>query len=304
MHSHSHGQTRRAKFAPEKMSSRCELLLGALLACLCVFITPHVVHAAPVEAPDRTETAPKRLHGVDVEEHPNAQLPLNVSFLDEDGKTVTLADYFDGTVPVIVTLNYSNCPMLCSLVLSGLTDGMKKLAWTPGKQFRVVTISIDPNERPERAQKSKHRYLTQLGRAGAEPGWHFLTGSDANIHAVADAIGFKYNYNEARKEYVHPASIVVATPTAKIARYLYGVEYDPQTLRLSLTEASEGKISSTVDRVLLFCFHYDENEGRYAPVARNIMKLGGAVALILFGGLLGALWLAEHRKKKLTQVET
>lgn len=291
---------------PSNERARSTLLrwLGALLIVASQCFAASSAGAAPVRRPDTVDEQPKRLHGVDVNEHPGRAVPLDVGFTDENGKPVTLADYFDGSVPVLLTLNYSNCPMLCGLELDGLTEGLKKLAWSAGKQFRIITISIDPTETPERAHKTKNRFMAQYARPGAEDGWHFLTGSEANIKAVTEAVGFEYSYNEKRKEYAHPASVVFLTPDAKVARYLYGIEYDPQTLRLTLTEASEGKVGTSVDRFILFCFHYDETEGRYAPVARNIMKLGGAVALVLFGALLAALWLAEHRKKKLTQPQT
>jgi protein SCO1/2 len=201
-------------------------------------------------------------------------------------------------VPIILTLNYSDCPMLCSMQLNGVVQAMKQVDWTAGKEFRVVTVSLDPTETPDRARKTKARYLTQYGRPEATGGWHFLTGSEANIRAVADAIGFRYGYNEKREEWVHPAAISIMTPDAVIARYLYGIEYHPKTLRLSLVEASEGKIGTTVDRLILYCFHYDETEGRYAPVAFNIMRVGGALAVVLLGGFLGALWLNERRRKK------
>jgi protein SCO1/2 len=256
------------------------------------------VSAEPVTPPNRTEEKPKRLQGVDVEERLDQTLPLDVPFKDEDGKPVVLRQYFDGKLPVIVTLNYSNCPMLCNLMLNGLTDGMKKVDATPGKDFRIVTINIDPNETPEGAKKFKQRYLTQYGRPEAASGWHFLTGSERDIRMVANAVGFHYNYNEARNEYVHPSAIALATPEGRIARYLYGIEYQEKTLRLSLIEASEGKIGSSIDRLVLYCFHYDSSEGRYAPVARNIMKVGGAVSVVLLAGFLGMLWLAELKKKK------
>lgn len=263
--------------------------------------TLHVAEAAPVapnERVDRIEAAPKRLSGIDVEEHLDEKLPLGVAFKNEQGQTVTLRDFFDGTRPVIFTLNYSNCPMLCSLQLNGFVESLKQLEWSAGKEFRIVTVSLDPAEAPATAAQTKARYLKQYGRAGAETGWSFLTGAESQIKALAAAIGFKYGYNEARQEYVHPAAIAIATPDARVARYLYGIEYHPKTLRLSLAEASEGKIGSTVDRLILYCFHYDETEGRYAPVARNIMRLGGAIALIVLGGALASLWLAELRNKK------
>jgi protein SCO1/2 len=253
--------------------------------------------AAPAE---RLEPLPKRLTGVDVQEHLDAALPLGLEFTDDRGKKVRLREYFDGKLPVIVTLNYSNCPMLCSLQLTAVVDGLKQVEWTAGKEYRILTLLIDPSETPATAQKTKARYLRQYGRPEAASGWHFLSGSDANIRAFANALGFKYAYNEKREEYVHPAAIALVTPKAHISRYLYGLEYHPKTLRLSLVESSEGLIGTTVDRLILYCFHYDSSEGRYAPVARNIMRLGGGFAVIALGGFLTLLWRAELRKKRLS----
>jgi protein SCO1/2 len=253
------------------------------------------------EAPaDRIDPLPKRLKEVDVQEKLDTELPLDLEFVEETGKKVHLRDYFDGKVPVLLTLNYSNCPMLCSLQLTAVVDGLKQVEWAAGKEYRALTVLIDPKETPETARKTKARYLRQYGRPSSVNGWHFLTGSDAAIHAFAKAIGFKYAYNEKRDEYAHPAAIAIATPKARLARYLYGLEYHPKTLRLSLVEASEGKIGTTVDRLILYCFHYDSNEGRYAPVARNIMRLSGGVAVVLLGGFLTLLWRAEIRKKHRT----
>ena len=253
---------------------------------------------APEERIERTEALPKRLQGVDVVERLETKLPLGTRFRDETGRQVTLGDYFDGKHPVVLTLNYSNCPMLCSLQLGGFVSSLKQLDWSAGEEFRVVTVSLDPKEQPIRAAETKARYLKQYGRAGADRGWHFLTGSEASIHAVANAIGFRYGYNEARKEYVHPAAIALASPEAQLVRYLYGIEYSPKTLGLSLAEAADGKVGSTVDRLILYCFHYDEKEGRYAPVARNIMRVGGAITAMVLGAALTSLWLAEFRNKR------
>ncbi len=272
-----------------------QLLLAALVVAL-----PAGHAYAQTEPPPRktrTEKLPKRLHGIDVDEKLSSSLPLNLGFTNAEGRPVTLKDYFDGEAPVILTLNYSDCPMLCSMQLNGVVQGMKQLDWSAGKEFRVVTVSINPKETWTRAKKTKSRYLTQYGRPGTEKGWVFLTGSENNVRALADAMGFQYGYNEKRDEWVHPAAILVATPSAKVARYLYGLEYHPKTLRLSLVEASEGKVGSTVDRLLLYCFHYDETEGRYAPVARNIMKVSGAVAVVLLGGFLAALWISDRKRK-------
>jgi protein SCO1/2 len=208
-----------------------------------------------------------------------------------------LREFFDGEHPVIVTLNYAGCPMLCSMILNGLVESMKQLDWTAGQQYRVVTISLDPDETPERARQSQTRYLSQYARADDRAAWHFLTGSENNVRALADALGVRYAYNEARQEYVHPSVISLASPSGTIARYLYGIEYHPKTLRLSLVEASEGKIGSSIDKLLLYCFHYDSSEGAYAPVAMNVMRLSGGLAVLLLGGFLAALWHGERRRK-------
>jgi protein SCO1 len=267
--------------------SKLRFLRAALVAAL--LSAAPAVQAAPVSAPDRELPLPKQLDGVDVKEELGKSPSLNLAFTDERGKDVMLRDYFDGSVPVIVTFNYSNCPMLCSLQLNALVEGLKKLDFTAGKEFRIVTISIDPAETTETAHRTKARYLAQYGRPDAGQGWHFLHGSENNIKTIAKAIGFSYTYVASRGEYAHPASIALLSPSGMIARYLYGLEYPEQTLRLGLVEASQGKIGSSVDRLLLYCFHYDSSEGRYAPAARNVMKLGGGVSMLALAGLVTVL---------------
>ena len=252
----------------------------------------------PSEKKERVEPLPARLQGIDVVEHLNVELPKNVEFKDETGRSVRFGDYFDGKLPVIVTLNYSSCPMLCSLILNGLTLGLKDVKWTAGRDFRIVTISIDPKETPETAARTKDRYVSFYGRPEARAGWHVLSGSEQSIHTIADAVGFRYGYNEQRKEYVHPAAFAIVTPDGRIARYIYGIEFQPKTLSLSLVEASQGKIGSTVDRLILYCFHYDSSEGRYAPVAVNIMRVGGALTALFLGAFLVVMWSAELRKRR------
>jgi protein SCO1 len=259
------------------------------------------VEAAPAVAPDRTEEAPKRLKGVDLIEHLGERVPEALAFKDHDGKSVTLADYLHGGVPVILTFNYSSCPMLCNLQLTAFVDGLKQLDFSPSKQFRIVTVLLDPKETNETAHRFRARYLSQYARPGTEAGWTFLTGSDENIHALAKAVGFTYNYNEARGEYVHPAAITLLSPEGKVARYLYGLEYQEKTLRLGLVEASEGRVGTSLDRLVLYCFHYDSTEGRYAPIAARIMQLGGGVSLLVLAGFLTIL---IRRDKKRTLVES
>lgn len=262
--------------------------------------------AAPevgVTEPDRLEAKPKRLKGVDLQEQLGVQVPLNTAFIEAvdasgNGEAVLLSHYFDGKQPVVLTFNYANCPMLCGLQLARFVQALKELPRTPGQDFKVVTISIDPAETALDAGKSKGRYLSDLARPGAEKGWHFLVGGAAGARTVAHSVGFSYEYNEARKEWLHPAAVMVLTPDGRVSRYLYGIEYQPETLNLAIVEASEGKIGSLMDRLVLYCFHYDESEGRYAPVAMNIMRVGAGFVAVVLAVFLGTFWLTESRRRR------
>jgi len=276
-----------------KRSSSILALLGALMLTSAAR-ADLVPDSQQVE---RKDALPRRLVGVDVKEHLAEPVPMDLAFEDENGQAVTLKDYFKGDVPVIVTMNYSNCPMLCSLQLTALVEGLKKVDWTLGKEYRMVTVSYDPTETTELAHRTKARYLAQYNRPGTEAGWHFLHGSENNVKALAKALGITYSYNEARKEYVHPATVILSTPNGKIDRYLYGLDYPEKTLHLSLVESSEGKIGTTVDQLVLFCFHYDANEGHYAPVARNIMRAGGGATVVLLAGFLTILSRRDKKRK-------
>jgi protein SCO1 len=271
---------------------------SALIAASLAFTT--AARADRVQAPDRTEAKPKRLQGVDVLEHLGERVPETLVFQDQDGKPATLADSLHAGVPVILTFNYSSCPMLCSLQLNGFVEGLKQLEFTLGKEFRIVTVLLDPKETQETAHRFRARYLSQYARPGSEAGWTFLSGSEANIQALAKAVGFSYNYNEARGEYVHPAAVTLLAPDGKVARYLYGLEYSEKNLRLGLVEASEGRVGSSLDRLILYCFHYDSAEGRYAPIAARIMQIGGAVTVVLLAGFLTIL-IRRDRKRILVE---
>jgi len=240
---------------------------------------------------------PKRLQGIDIEEHLDRPLPLGLQFKDTRGETVALSKYVNGQRPVIFTLNYSDCPMLCSLQLNGLVTVLSKLDRRLGKDFEIVTVSLNPLETPERAGETEARYQGDLASPEGREAWHFLTGTKVSIDALADALGIRYAYNEKRKEYVHPAALVLSTPGGHVSRYLYGIEYQPRTLSLSLVEAAQGKVGSSVDRLILYCFHYDATEGRYAPMAMNIMRIAGGLSALGLAGFLGAYWLRQLRRR-------
>jgi protein SCO1 len=243
------------------------------------------------------DSLPKRLLGIDIEEHLDRQLPLDLQFRDTSGASVQLSRYLRGERPVIFTLNYSDCPMLCSLQLNGLVTVLGNLDRQLGKDFEIVTVSLDPLETPARARETEARYRGELARPEGRDAWHFLTGSQASIDALADTLGIRYAYNEKRKEYVHPASLVLTTPSGHVSRYLYGIEYHARTLSLSLVEAAQGKVGSSVDRLILYCFHYDAEEGRYAPMAMNLMRVGGALTALCLAVFLGAYWLRPLRRR-------
>ncbi|WP_232103527.1 SCO family protein [Gimesia algae] len=252
----------------------------------------------PVRA-DRMEQAPKDIEKLDVIEHLDTKLPLDLQFQDSNGNQVTLADYFKKDRPVILSLNYSNCPMLCSLQLTALVRGLKGLEWSADQQYDFVSVSIDPKETHQRANLTKQKYFKEYDRAGTSGGWHFLCGQQAAITKLAEAMGVQYQYVEERKEYAHPAVLLVCTPDGRISRYLYGVYFPEQTLKLALVEASEGKIGSTIDRFLLFCFHYDADSGRYAPTARNIMKIGGFATVFILTVVLIPYWRGRKGRVKM-----
>lgn len=267
-------------------------LFYSLTALICVC---PVLAKADVE---RMEAGPKELEEVGIEEHLTAQVPINLSFHDGEGRKVQLSDIIRGQRPLLLTLNYSDCPMLCSLQLDGLVDGLKQVSLKVGQDYDVLTVSIDPNETVERTARFRDKYQAMLGGEDAKTGWHFLAGDRLNVEAIARTVGFQYVYVKSRKEYAHTAAIMVLSPEGTVSRYLYGVNYPPRDLRLALVEAAEGKVGTTLDRVLLYCFHYDATSGRYAPLANNVMRLGGVLTVLVLLLFLGAYWLHDWRKSR------
>ncbi|GAB4376330.1 MAG: SCO family protein [Acidobacteriota bacterium] len=245
---------------------------------------------AAAAAAERAEPLPDALENVGVDEHRGEMIPLELTFRDEAGETRPLAAWFGHERPVMLVLGYYRCPMLCPLVLHGLFDALGDLEWTAGEQFELLYVSIDPTDTPRAAERMKASYLRSYPRPGAEAGVHFLTGEREAIEALADAVGFRYAYVADRNEYAHGAVVMLLTPNGRISQYLYGVSFDPQTVRLALVEASEGNIGSALDHFLLTCFHYDSEAGRYIPSVMAFMRLGGIVTVGLIGVFLVVLW--------------
>lgn len=228
---------------------------------------------------------PAKLVNVGIDQHLDAQVPSDLTFRDESGRTVKLGEYF-GKRPMILNLVYYNCTMLCGEVLAGLTGSMRMIKFDIGKEFEVLTVSFDPHETPEIAAEKKVFYLKHYGRPGAANGWHFLTGSSESINALTKAVGFQYQYDAKSNQFAHAAAIMVLTPQGHISRYFYGVEFPPKDLRMGLVEATQGRIGNVVDQVLLYCYHYDPASGKYGAVITNILRLAAGITILILGGFL------------------
>lgn len=261
---------------------------------------PHGAGALPrihEKAGPSAEGLPAALEAVGIEEHLGATLPLDVKLTDHEGRTGTLGERFGHGRPVILTLGYYGCPMLCGVVLNGLVEGLRGLKFEPGKDFDIVTVSIDPDEDAALAAQKRESFHEELGRPADRAGWSFHVATADQSRRLADAVGFEYRWDERTKQWAHAAAIFVVTPDGRVSRYLYGIEYPPASLKLALVEAGEGKLGNTVDRLLLYCFHYDPAAGSYVFFATNVMKLGGLLTLVGLGGFLLHLWRGNRRRR-------
>lgn len=265
-------------------------MIRRLLVALLAVLSPAVLHAQSLPA----DTRPEALRDVGFDQRLGESLPLEVVLRDESGRSVPLGHYF-GRRPVVLSVVYYDCPMLCTLTLNGLVSALSTLSFDVGREFEVVTVSFDPREGPELARAKKASYLQRYKRAGAPEGWHFLTGEEAALKTLTAAVGFRYAWEERTKQFAHPAGIVVLTPEGRISRYLYGIEYAPKDLKLALVESSAGRIGSIVDQVLLFCYQYDPQTGRYGAMILRLVRMGALVTLFALAGLIFALRRVEAR---------
>jgi protein SCO1 len=265
------------------------LQFGILLAATLA------VAQAPSSFRDRStgptsQVNPADLSNVGIDQRLNQQVPLDLQFKDETGNTVKLGDYFQSGRPVILNLVYYTCPMLCGEELSGEASALSVLKFTPGNEYEVVSVSFNPDETPKDAAAAKQEYIARINEHLEHKtngdGWHFLTGQQAEIKQLAEAVGFRYHRDPASGQFIHATAIMIVTPTGKLAQYYYGVEYSPKDLRLGLIEASHDKIGTLVDQVLLYCYHYDPKTGRYGAVITNIIRLAGAATMLILGGFL------------------
>ncbi len=274
------------------------LWLAGLVCAAVVLGTAVTVFAA--------EKIPLELQNVGITEHFGEQVDLNLTFRNEKGELVPLHSVVNGRQPVLLFLAYYGCPNLCNLFLNGATDGLKQLKWTSGKDFQILTISIDPREGTELATQKKAAHLLAYGRPEAAAGWHFWVNDkkaapdaeDINVKKLARQVGFGYRFDKDQDQYAHSAGMIVLTPEGKISRYLYGIDYQPNDLKLALTEAGGGKIGTLVERILLFCYHYDPKGKKYAIYAANVMRAGGGFTVLIVGGLLGSFWRRNRRNTR------
>jgi protein SCO1/2 len=233
---------------------------------------------------------PATAKGIDIDDRRGSTAPKDLAFTNQDGKRVAFGDYFDGQHPVVVVMAYYECPMLCTLVLNGLSSGLSNLAWSPGKEFRVVTVSFDPRDTVEAASKKRASYVKSYGRFIGDRGWDFLVGDPDSVRKLADGIGFRYRWDAEQKQFAHAAGAFVFTSDGRLSQVLKGISFPERDLRLALTEASEGKLGSTWDQILLLCYHYDPAAGNYVLWSVRLMQMAGFLTVLLFGGWLLRMW--------------
>jgi protein SCO1/2 len=251
---------------------------------------------APIAGPVE-DRRPEPLREIGYEQKLGERLPLDLTLRDESGQAVTLGHYFNGR-PVVLSVVYYECPMLCTLSLNGLVSALNVLTLNPGKDFEIVTVSFDPRETAAQAAARKKAYLNRYTRAGAEEGWHFLTGDRESLERLTRAVGFKYSWDDETRQFAHGAGVVVLTPDGVVSRYLYGIEYAPKDLRLALVESSAGKVGTAVDSFLLACYKYDPKHGRYGAAVMNLMRAGGVLTVATFLGFVGLMRRRERAARR------
>jgi protein SCO1/2 len=243
---------------------------------------------------------PPVLKKVGIDQKLNEKVPLDAVFKDEEGREVRLGQFFKGK-PVVLSLVYYTCPMLCNQILNGMLSSFRQISFNAGEQFEVINVSFDPRDTPAIAAAKKQTYIKAYNRAGGEAAWHFLTGDEANVRRLADAVGFRYLWDEQTKQFAHASGIMILTPEGKLARYFYGVEYPPRDLRLGLVEASQNRIGTPVDTLMLYCYHYDPATGKYGAVVMNIMRVAGVITVGLMVGLF--FFLRKISRRRMTVSE-
>lgn len=276
---------------------KSKLLTNLLLTLLLLFSSSCELGGPPRSQANSKQSA-RSLEGVGVDEKLGSKVDIqNLEFTDENGKKVKLSDYFAVKQPVILILGYYECPKLCSLVFNGFSVSARSLEWSIGEEYKVLTVSVNPEEGPELALAKKNNYVNNYGRRSAKDGWHFLTGDEKNVKALADQVGFRYKYDPKIEQYAHAALLTFLTPEGKISRYLYGIDFKHNDLKLALLEAAQGTIGTVMEQLLLFCFHYNPDADSYSFTVFLMMQAAGALTLLLLGGFLLKFWVGQWRRK-------
>jgi protein SCO1/2 len=287
--------------------TRNRVSIPGFVACCLLAATPAAAQpSAPLGVPPPGKAATEHvpmLREVGVDQRLDNPLPLDTAFTDETGRQVRLRQYF-GQRPVILLFAYYECPMLCTMVLTGVSGSLEALPFDAGKDFEVVVVSIDPGETPALARDRKADFVRRYGRAGAGAGLHFLTGRQESIGALADAAGFRYAYDAAIDQYAHPAVVTVATADGRVSRYLFGIDFPPRDLRLALVEAGAGRIGTAIDQALLFCYHYDPTTGRYGLAIMNVVRVAGLLTVAVLAGSIAVSLRRERRRRHNAVAET
>lgn len=259
--------------------------LGLLLALASVSVFAQLKNPEPFDRGNRNQQ-PAIFDQVGIDQRLGAQAPLDLNFRDENGQSVQLGTYFNQKKPVILALVYYDCPMLCNQVLNGMTSALQVLKFNAGKDFDVVAVSFDPRETPELALAKRRTYLDRYKRAGAENGFHFLTGQKDAIDTLTKTVGFRYSWDEKSNQFAHASALILLTPEGKVAQYYYGIEYSPKDMRLGMIEASNEKLGNVADRLLLYCYHYDPMTGKYGALVMRMVRIGGILTMVVLGGFI------------------
>lgn len=297
---------------PESMSVRANLLLVASFLAVVLSMMGTVSNCALAQADVRSGSdvvlnngIPREVREVTIEQKLGGSIQLNLPMTDSHGERVETGYFIDGNKPTIITLNYSDCPMLCSVQLDQLTKSLAELDLKIGEDFQILTVSINPREKPETAAKTKSKYIDMLraSQPSAEDGWAFCTAGQSVITRLADNLGFRYTYDSKSGEYYHPAMLAFVSPTGVITRYSLTVDFPPDDMRKALVEAGEGSVGNPVDQVLLWCFSYDPESNSYVPQAWRIMRLAGAGTVGLMIACLAPYWLGRKASPGRRKVE-
>jgi len=278
-----------------RAAARIAVVAGVLTAGVPVFAEGNYIAVA---GGAESEQTPKELQDIGIEEHLGANIDLGLAFKDENGQPVTLGSLTSKRKPVLLSLAYFGCPSLCNFHLNGLNDAFKQMQAPIGQEFEFVVVSIDSRETPELAKQKREAYVKAYGRAESINGWHFWTGTQENVARLASQVGFKYRWDEGEKQWAHASAAYAITPEGRISRYFYGIVFDAKVLRLSLVEASNGAIGTIVDKLTLFCFHFDPKENKYTVAAFNIMRAGGGLTAVILAAVLVPFWLRSRRERR------